>query len=422
MTTYYCDASGTFSTAQTGANHTGDEWQGPYGLQKALDTVTAGNDLYIKGTANLTRLVSATLGDADGWSVGDEVQNDIGDGDDWTGILCEVSGNNVVIELDVGYTVGDIDTGDGIENTTSPDTTTIANPACDGVIVDTQSGSNASGVIKYIGVNSSWAIDGTQAIINGNGDATYCIDGTTGTCQYLWWQNVQFTNAVDSGLQITSSNMDEWILINCDIDSHGNDGFVGASGNNYMTFILSRIYNNTDNGVIIGNASRFILSSSYGNGTIGYNVGSSGNALIFASTIFDNGNSSINILFDTGTVILNSVIDGTGQTGETGIRPYDTNSEAVMVLMTRITNCATGLDAINGIVFHGWDLYHNNTSDTANAGTLYAIPDNDTADTNQYDPDADDGYNDASSKDYNLKSSRTYNGDGNDTIGLGVGS
>lgn len=425
MATYYCNASGTYAVAQDGTDNTGSEWQGPYGLQKGIDTVTAGNDLHIKGTANLTRLVSMTLGKdvaAAGWTAGDAVQNDTGDGDDWTGVLCEVSTTDVIVELATTDDEDDINLADGIENTTQVDTTTISSKSCDGLMIDTQAGSNASGYIRYIGVNSSWAIDGTQAVINGNSDATYCLDGTSGTCPYLWWQNIQFTGATDSGLQISSSNMDEWILINVDIDSHGNDGFVSASGNNYMTFIASRIHGNSDIGIVAGNGIRIIMTSIYGNGGVGINCGSNGNALFYASAVFDNGNSSYNIIFDTGSAIINSVVDGTNQTSEEGVRPYDTNAEAILLLLNRITNCNEGVDANNAIVLQGWNLYHGNTTNIANSGTVYGIPYDSDTDTNEYAPDADDGYNDASNMDYNLKTSRTYNGDGTDVVGLGIGS
>ena len=113
MTTYYCDVTGDFVSSQTGADHTGNQWQGPYGLQKAIDTVTAGNELYIYGTAALTRLVNMTLGkDVSAWSVDDEVRNDTGDGDHWTGVVCEISGTSVVIELDSGITYDDVNDND----------------------------------------------------------------------------------------------------------------------------------------------------------------------------------------------------------------------------------------------------------------------------------------------------------------------
>ena len=113
--------------------------------------------------------------------------------------------------------------------------------------------------------------------------------------------------------------------------------------------------------------------------------------------------------------------DGTGQTGETGIYA-GSNNHAALLLANRVTNCATGINGNSTISIFGWNLFHNNTNDTTSATYLEAIPLDSDTDTNEYDPDADDGYEDAANKDFNLKTSRTYNGDGTDTVGLGIGS
>lgn len=67
--------------------------------------------------------------DVSAWEVGDSVRNDIGNGDDWTGTIFEISyiDNNelIIVALAVGKDIDDINLADGIENTTKVDTTTL---------------------------------------------------------------------------------------------------------------------------------------------------------------------------------------------------------------------------------------------------------------------------------------------------------
>jgi len=72
--------------------------------------------------------INTTNAQAD-WAIGDEVQNDNGDGDDWTGVIQGIiSTSAFLVELKTGA-YADIDTADGIENTTRTDTDTIVSKA-----------------------------------------------------------------------------------------------------------------------------------------------------------------------------------------------------------------------------------------------------------------------------------------------------
>lgn len=59
------------------------------------------------------------------WEEDDELQNDSGNGDDWTGTLVSITATQVVVALTTG-TFAAIATADGIENTTKSDTTTVS--------------------------------------------------------------------------------------------------------------------------------------------------------------------------------------------------------------------------------------------------------------------------------------------------------
>lgn len=285
---------------------------------------------------------------------------------------------------------------------------------------DGNSGSASTGYVKYIGVNSSWVADGTRYVLNGNSAATDCV---TLTSNYIWFQNIEVKNATGDGFDLQVGGGDSAVFVNCYSHTNGSDGWRAGTSVVKLIFINSIAYNNSNDGIETGASNALVLGFvSYQNGARGI-FAYGGGACYAYNKIFDNGNSSnnIDIAGRDDALIINNVIDGTNQTGETGINCSNT-TDRTRIFFNRITNCATGIDAGGVSQLFGWNLFHNNTADTANAAFLEAIPYEATTDTNQYDPDADDGYNATGTFDYNLKASRTYNGDGNDTIGLNVGS
>lgn len=157
----------------------------------------------------------------------------------------------------------------------------------------------------------------------------------------------------------------------------------------------------------------------YLNGDEGFYINFTDYHVFWACCSCDNGDGDDNIEVDAWSSIINCVVDGTGQTTETGI---NLTASQNVIIGCRITNCATGINGGNKWGTYGWNLFDNNTSDTSNDSYLDPLPYTTDTDTNEIDPDADDGYNDAANGDHNLKASRTYNGDGNDLVGLGLGA
>jgi parallel beta-helix repeat protein len=99
------------------------------------------------------------------------------------------------------------------------------------------------------------------------------------------------------------------------------------------------------------------------------------------------------------------------------------------IIGCRITNNTYGIyDIAAGDGTHFLNNYfHGNTNDylalsQANVKMPLIDQSGSEVDSNLSNVDADDGYNDRSSDDFNLKSDRTYNGDGSDVWGLGLGS
>jgi hypothetical protein len=282
--------------------------------------------------------------------------------------------------------------------------------------VNTNSGSAAGGYIKIIGYNGSEVLDGTRCVIDGESTRANCL--TNYDQDIIWWENFEFTGATESGVDLTGTGINN-LFINCISHNNGIHGWdcVGSGANRWMRCLS---YGNTNVGWNDPeNGCHFFMCFGYQNGDEGVNFVHS-SATVIASGFFDNGESNINLREPgNNSFVYNCFMDGTNQTGETGAL-Y--NRDWATFIANRITNCATGLDCGGEVVLFGLNLFHNNTADTANVGISDTLPFDTVVDSNEYDPDIDDGYNAAGSFDYNLKADRTYNGDGSDTIGMNVGS
>ena len=100
MTTYYCDlGESTFADV---VGDTNNPYTGPAGLQAAVrgtgnaTSLTGSDTLKCKGTGDLSRLVLLHCpSDVSAWAPGDAVGNDVGDGDDWTGVVVQANDDPV---------------------------------------------------------------------------------------------------------------------------------------------------------------------------------------------------------------------------------------------------------------------------------------------------------------------------------------
>ncbi len=282
------------------------------------------------------------------------------------------------------------------------------------VTMDGNSGSVTTGYVKFIGVSSLSPVmnNGTKAIIDANSTAVNCVN--TASANYIWIENFEFTGATADGW-LGSSGGDNLVFNNVDFDNNGAEGYDDNDQSDNNRFFFCRFFLNTSDGVFRSANSLHAWCSAYNNGDNGFHIDSGDRAILIYCLAFDNGDSDSNITGDAYLFVLSCVVDGTGQTGETGIAP-DNDS---VVLATRITNLATGYDGGTDNQISAYNLFHNNTTDI-NGAYVQQLNYN-GVDTNKFDPDADDGYNDASSDDYNLKADRTFIGNGSDVVPLGVG-
>lgn len=325
------------------------------------------------------------------------------DGSDWTNAWTNVqSAFDTAVAADIVYCRGTQTLGAKID-------------------VDTNSGSIAAGFIKFIGCNAGGSVDGTRFVLDATDTYANCIDSITSAQKYIWIQNFELKQATGSGYS-GLSGADYWVWINCISHDNGAHGFDLGSTDSHF-FMKCQAYNNGNTGfynMTYSNILAFCASwANSDNGYITYN--GSGNVL-YACIAHDNGLDvgDEGFSFYQRDTMINCIADGE----KVGVFLY---GDWIIMLCNRITNNGTGIDFSSEIGLCGWNLIHGSTvADFANPaamGAAYAIaiPDDSDTDTNEIDPDADDGYNARATDDFNLKASRTYNGE-TEYVDLNIGS
>jgi len=285
-----------------------------------------------------------------------------------------------------------------------------------GIIINV-GGDTTSGFIKFIGCNASGNVDGTTYKIDGNSAVTDGLILQT-NAKYTWWENIEVYNCNAHG--VNPGTLASWnVWYNFISRNNGNSGW--NTGGTYNFWFYCRGTNNAGGyGWNNPPANNFWIGCvAANNADTGYLVVGAGGVFI-ESIAADNGATSLDQGFraDARGLIFGCVADNE-YTGVT------VNDLLYFVMRTRMTNCTEGLtfNSSGDVGVYGFNLFHNNTSDVVDNGAGTQIMRNyATADSNKYDPDSDDGYNNASNEDFNLKRNRTYNGDGSDTIGLGIGT
>lgn len=282
--------------------------------------------------------------------------------------------------------------------------------------MDTNSGSTTA-PIEFVGCNASGNVDGTLFVLDGNSAATNCLNAGT-NIDYINISHFQLKNATGNGFDADANRRCLWY--NCHFNNNGAAGWgAAAQTSHYTTFIRCRFYSNTTYGVRYTGYTNLLFCTVNNNTSTGVaNGGSADHCLYYGSIIHDNGGSYGIYYSGDNSKVVNCVIDGesTGISNPSGVGgPW-------FVIGCRITNNTTGVDHASSpkVGYIGWNYFHGNTTDkTANMDDFQLIKDLTETDTNKYDVDADDGYNDRSNDDFNLKESRTLR---RTSIDLGLGS
>jgi len=421
MTAYYCDLAADFAD-RSGVDHVGNGYTGPGGLRAALmgtglaTALAAGDILYLKDTAHLTRLVLLDIDrDVSGWGIGDTVRNDNdaggSPGDDWTGKVVEVNyqSNNdqVLIQLDSPGDEDDVNTADGIENTSAggggsdPTDADIDSKACTGIIWDGASGDTVTGAIHVIGCDASWVARADQAVLDGDGDATNCLSLRSGGSHlaHVHFKNLTLQNATSHNFTPNSRNADYLHCRRVKSVSAGSDGWYGVY-TSYSRFIQCAFDNNTADGIdFIVTGNHYHYCRFVGNGGWGFQECYS-QTLLNKCLIHDNASGGV-VFSSHCNTLLNCVLDGTDGSGN-GVF-ISTDDVGQTILACRICNhAAYGIDkttANDESSFEDWNVFDSNTSGDLNQITSGRHSYGDGA--NHIANPGDDGY-DAAGDDFNV--------------------
>jgi len=271
--------------------------------------------------------------------------------------------------------------------------------------IDINTGGTTTGYIKHIGCAADGSIDGTKYVLDGNNAATNCM-AAGGVSDYHWFENFEFKNATSHGVD-DNGELDYSVFINCLAHNNGGTGFHTTG---YAQIVLlCKSYSNTGSGLYPNSKSKYIFCAFYNNSSYGMEGSSATADLVIYGCLFHN-NTTGNLRYGIDVCLINCVIDGSG----VGVGIYNDRN---VVIGNRITNNTTGIDFTSDTAVCGWNYFHDNTADVSNATLAYNIPYHEALTnhlmsagidgTNKVDVDADDGYNDRTNDDFNLKASRT---------------
>jgi len=366
MATYYCKLDAAFCD-RTGTDPSSNRYTGPGGLQAAIrgtgsaTALAPGDVLYLQGTGRLDRLVKLALDKdvvAAGWQVEHTVTSRAGGEEQWQGRICETSvgGDETVIlvQLHSGdYTSIDIE-NDAVDNDSISDFANINSKACEGVIVDGNDGTPDSGTpIRIVGVNGSWAEDGTYATLDGRGQSTNCISVQ---CAGWEWRNIEFDEASSDNAAPSGGNRTRLAFINCYSHDAGGHGFGHES--TYFTsplFVGCRVESNGDYGIHQVSYATVINSVVKDNTSGGIRATGVGGH-IHGCLIHNNGGYGV-LAYANPTCISHCVLDG-----HTSYGVYA--SDACLVCFSSITNNNYGLYGSTATIHDLWNYFDGNTNDT----------------------------------------------------------
>jgi parallel beta-helix repeat protein len=406
MTDYYCDLDTDFVANRDGTDTSTNVLTSVAGLQTICNgwdsgnvtQLDAGDNLYAKGTARLDKWIRITV-DVDKsstWTIGDAVRNynDGGGtaGDDWVGTLAYINATTLWVWLTTGV-VGDVDTADGVDNTTQVDQiagTNMTAASAPGWIYDGNSGDSTSGMIRLIGANSSFTRDGTLAVFDGNDATTNCFYPDVGLAGSRV-EHMRFTRAINDGVEYGVTS--ETHFLYCKSDNNGAMGFSVYSGDKLFYHCIVR--GNGSTGFYRGYTdSAFIhcvVSDTDGTSLDFYFGGSAINCLIT-----NGGGHGIFVGNTDGSMIANCTIDGCSSSGIY----LATNQDNVSCVFNRITNSGSyGIASDNlqhTTYIDRYNYFYGNTSGDVEAS--------DDAEGSYYHADTtEEGYVDMENRDYDVK-------------------
>lgn len=270
--------------------------------------------------------------------------------------------------------------------------------------IDTNQGSKTTGLIRFVGCNSSGVNDSTRFIIDANNVATYCIEASY--MDYYYFENFEFKNAIDSGVRLYNSEYH--VFNNCSFNNNGDNGFYVYLGNACaITLIKCIAHSNTSHGFYFysGTSGQLLFCRARNNGGNGFYIRLY--QRMFGCISDNNTGYGIQIK-NVCAAIINCVIDNNGSGGI--LAEANGASFFTTLIGNRITNHDSvdviGFDGSSYVQFQGWNYFENNTGDNIqNDAYIETLLDNGITTTIEDQSNVNQGYTSTTDpEDYNLRS------------------
>lgn len=216
--------------------------------QKALDTVAAGDTVYLCPEATETTAVQIDVDGAAGTDIN-------------------------YVDFSVGNTT------DGAEDLSL--TYTI------------QASASMTGVLFLSNLTDYYRF--RNIFFDANSNAGNVLYSTTDSAEYYMFSNCRFANATADGVNVKGNN---WTFLNCEVDNNGARGIDSyTSGRGSLRMVGGSVHDNTSGGIYYNSSGQANFTDSvliYGNGSHGIECGSSGNGTVHShNTIYDNAGDGI---------------------------------------------------------------------------------------------------------------------------------
>lgn len=288
----------------------------------------------------------------------------------------------------------------GFDAAVAGDTVYLVNSATETLTalidIDINSGTQAGGLIKFIGTNSLGVDDGTKYVIDGN-SAVANIFKVTGK-SYISIKNLEIKNATSHGFTWFSAG--SIAFENVWSHNNGGNGFnIGTQGGQ-RSWSKCRSYSNTSNGWSGTQSDSFYFCISYSNGAAAWSLSTVSHPLIacIAHTCTTGGF----LAFAAGTgqnLLYGCVVNNCA----TGVQSYNnSNVFQGVVIGCRITNNATkGLQIVTGsIIIEDYNYINGNGTNVSVEGNGIRV-----AGGNSVVGSGTEGYTAVGSNDFNLTAS-----------------
>lgn len=237
--------------------------------------------------------------------------------------------------------------------------------------IDTQTGSNAAGFIKFIGCNASGNVDGTRFVLNGNSGG-YHIVNIAASIALIWWENIEVKNTGAgsyAGFCFADSDANGHVFINCCANNCGENGWEGWRSK-YALFIRCVSYSNTGGGYRPSISDKYICCCARDN--TGSGMLDSVGETVIGCIFHGNQDDGVHIGGLYGGVLFNCVMDGNA---DVGVHCARADNWAPFIIGCRITNQSgsgdIGIDANNDPAVIGYCYFENNDGDNIQNVTLY---------------------------------------------------